>query len=51
MPAPKNLPATLIGYVTREQAARVREFAFRHGISMAEIVRRAVERYLGKGRP
>lgn len=51
MGAPKNYPATVVGYATEAQAAAIREFAWRHRISIAELVRRACERYVRRGKP
>ena len=51
MGAPKNFPETVVGYVTKEQAEAVRQFAWRSRISIAELVRRACERYVRRGKP
>jgi hypothetical protein len=51
MGAPKNYPETLVGYATKEQADAVRHFAWVNRLSMAEIIRRAVARYIRAGKP
>jgi|HubBroStandDraft_6_1064221.scaffolds.fasta_scaffold244577_4 hypothetical protein len=56
MGAPKNYPATIIGYSTTEQADAVREAAQKARISIAEFVRRACGEKLrraerGNGKP
>lgn len=45
------MPAVIVGYATREQAKAIKAAAARHGISIAELVRRACERYVRRGKP
>jgi hypothetical protein len=43
--------ATLKAPTTEQQRDEVSTFALRHGLTMAEVIRRAVARYIAKGRP
>lgn len=51
MGAPKSFPETVVGYTTKEQADAVRHFSWLNRLSIAEIVRRALARYLRSGKP
>ena len=51
MGVPTNFPAVIVGYMTPAQAAEVKAAAAQHRISIAELVRRACERYVRRGKP